>query len=92
MSSLATAAAAAMRTEVAALTEEHDTATYANDSPMSKMSDRDMETDGSEELGKHLESFINNADTDDDKNAEEISFGGNHTFFRPPSFARAFVA
>jgi len=63
-------------------TEERDNTTYANDcSPMSKTSDRDMETDGSEELGKHMESFINNADTNDDKNAEEISFGGDHTFF-----------
>jgi len=69
----------------------HDNATYANDSPMSKTSDQDMDTDGSEELGKHLESFINDVDTKDDKQVEEISFSGDHTFFRPPSFARAFV-
>jgi len=81
MSSLATAAAATRTTDVDEETEVHDNATYANESPMSKKSDQDMETDGSEELGKHLESFINDVDTNEDKQTEEISFGGDHTFF-----------
>jgi len=92
MSSLTTAANAATRTNVQEDPEVHDTTTHANDSPMSKTSDQDMDTDGSEELGKHLESFINDVDPKDDKQAEEISFGSEHTFFRPPSFGRAFVA
>jgi len=92
MSSLATAAAATRTTDADEEVEVHDNATYANSSPMSKTSDQAMETDGSEELGKHLESFINDADTDEDPQAEEISFGGDHTFFRLPSFTRAFIA
>jgi len=38
-----------------------------------------METDGLEELGKHLESFINDVDTNEDKQNKEISFGGDHS-------------
>ncbi len=91
MSSLATAAAATRTTGGDDEVEGRDNATYANGSPMSKTSDQAMETDRSEELGKHLESFINNVDNDEEPQATEISFGGDHTFFRPPSSSRAFV-
>jgi len=87
MSSLATAAAATRTMDVTDTVEVRNNATYANNSPVSKTSNQDMETDGSEELGKHLESFINDVDTEEEKQNEEISFGGDHTFFRPPSFA-----
>ena len=61
-------------------------------SPMSKNSDQAMETDRSDELSKHLNTLIDDVDTDDVAQDEEISFGGGQSFFRPPSFARAFVA
>jgi len=92
MSSLTTAAAATRTTDADEEVEVHDNTTYASSSPMPKTLDQAMETDGSEELGKHLELFINNADTDKDPQAEEISFGGDHTFFWPPSFTQAFIA
>ncbi len=91
MSSLANAVNAATKSTYDDESEDRDNESPVNDSPTSK-SDQDMETDGAEKLGRHLESFINAENTDEDKQAEEISFGGNHTFFRPPSFARAFVA
>jgi len=91
MSSLATAAAAARTTAGTDTVEARDNASYANDSPASNTLNQYMETDGLEELGKHLESFINDVDTEEEKQNEEISFGGDHTFFRPPSFAQAFV-
>ncbi len=90
MSSLAKAVNTATKSTDDDASEVRDN-TPVNASPTSK-SDQDMDTDGSEELGRHLESFINAEDTDEERQAEEISFGGDHTFFRPPSFARAFVA
>jgi len=51
-----------------------------------------METDGVEELGKHLEDLIDNEEDDDEApNEEEISFGPSHSFFRPPLFSRVLV-
>jgi len=90
MSSLAKAVNTATKSTDDDASEVRDN-TPVNASPTSK-SDQDMDTDGSEELSRHLESFINAEDTDEERQAEEISFGGDHTFFRPPSFARAFVA
>jgi len=46
-----------------------------------------METDGSEDLGKHLDKLINEAETEEDPQDEEISFGRGQSFFRTPSFA-----
>jgi len=51
-----------------------------------------METDGSEDLGKHLDKLINEAETEEDPQDEEISFGRGQSFFRTPSFAWAFIA
>jgi len=43
-----------------------------------------METDGAEELGKHLEDLVDNKeDNNKTPNEEEISFGPGHSFFDP---------
>jgi len=93
MSSLAMAANEALyHTGEGPDEEVHNDNTPTQKSPMSKTSNQDMETDGSEELWKHLDKFINEKENKDNPQDEEISFGGGHSFFRPPSFARAFVA
>jgi len=48
---------------------------------MSKASNQDMDTDGSEELGKHLDKLIGEKENEEDPQDEEISFGGAHLFF-----------
>jgi len=58
---------------------------------MSKTLNQDMEIDGSKEFGKHLDKFINEKENKEDPQDKEISFGGGHSFFQPPSFTRAFV-
>jgi len=55
--------------------------TPTQDSLMSKTSNQDMETNGLEELGKHLDIFINDKANKKDPENKEISFSGNHTFF-----------
>jgi len=84
MSSLTTTANVATRTDIAEATEVHDNATYANNSPMSKTSDQDMDSDGSEELGKHLESFINDADTKDNSRQKKFLSVAIIPFFDHP--------
>jgi len=86
------AAAATCYTEEGLDKEVRDDSNPHHESPQSKTSNQDMETDRSEDLRKHLDKFINEADTEEDPQDEEISFGGGQSFFRPPSFARAFVA
>ena len=86
MSSLATAAAATRHTEEGSDEEVRDQGKSAHESPQSKTSNQDMDTDGSEELRQHLDQFINEADTNETPQDEEISFGGTQTYFRPPSF------
>ena len=80
MSSLATAAAATRHTEEGS-DEVRDQGTSAHESPQSKTSNQDMDTDGSEELGQHLDRLINEVDTDETPQDEEISFGGTQTYF-----------
>jgi len=93
MSSLAMAAnAAAQYTEEGSEEEVSDDNTPTQESPMSKASNQDMETNGSEDLGKHLDKLINKAENEEDPQDEEISFGGGQSFIQPPSFARALVA
>jgi len=73
--------------------KEHEQST-PNNLIKSKDSNK-METDGAEELGKHLDDLVgNNNDKEEDEapNEEEISFGPGHLFFCPPSFACTFVA
>jgi len=72
--------------------EVHDDNTPTHEPPQSKTSNQDMETDGSKDLGKHLEKLINEAETKEEPQDKEISFRGSQSFFWPPSFARAFVA
>jgi len=93
MSSLATAAhIAAYHHDNEPDEEVCDEALSNQESPRSKTSNPDMETEGNEELGKHLDKLINEKESKEDPQEEEISFGGGHSFFCPPSFARAFVA
>jgi len=63
-----------------------------NESSQSKSSNQEMETDGNEVLGKHLEDFINDEVADYQLEGEEISFVGGHTFFCHPLASRAVVA
>jgi len=72
--------------------EVYDENTPIQKSPMSKTLNQDMETNGSKDLGKHLDKLINEAENEEDLQDEEISFGGGQSFFQPPSFTRAFVA
>jgi len=92
MSSLATAATAARATQDDSENKVRDDSRASHESPKSKNSDQAMETDGSDKLGKHLDTLIDDMDTDDVPQDKEISFGVSQSFFRPPSFARAFVA
>jgi len=92
MSSLAKAATAACYTEEGLDKKVRDDNTPTHKSLQSKTLNQDMETNGSVDLGKHLEKFINKAETEEDLQDEEISFGSSQSFFQPPSFARAFVA
>jgi len=93
MSSLATAANAAVyHTEDKPNEEVHDDATPNQESLISKTSNQDIKTDGSKELRKHLEKLINEKENKEDPQDEEISFGGGHSFFCPPSFVMAFIA
>jgi len=92
MSSLATAVAATRNTTTTSDEEVRDKNNTPHDSPQSKTSNQDMEIDGSEELGQHLDKLVNEVDTEENPRDEEISFGDNQTYFRPPSFNRAFVA
>jgi len=64
MSSLANAVNAATKSTYDDESEDRDNESPVNDSPTSK-SDQDMETDGAEELGRHLESFINAENTEE---------------------------
>jgi len=86
---MAATAARDMQDNLAA--EVCDDNTAHHEFPMLKTSDQAMETNGSDELGKHLETLINDVDTKEAPQDKEISFRGGHSFFRPPSFARAFV-
>jgi len=86
------AAAAARDTQADLENEVHDDNRAPHESPMSKNLDQVMETNGSDELGKHLNTLIDDVDTNDAAQDEEISFRGGQSFFRPPSFTRAFVA
>jgi len=90
MSSLATAVAATCHMEEDSNKEVCDPDKSAHESPQLKNLNQDMETDGSEELGWHLDHFINEADTNKTPQDEEISFGSTQTY--PPSSNRAFVA
>jgi len=92
MLSLATAVHAANH-PVDKQLEEHDNedGSMPNESPQLKSSNQEMETEGNEELGKHLEDFINNKAADYNPDEEEISFGGGRTFFCHPSASRAVV-
>jgi len=59
---------------------------------MSMMSTQDMENNGTDELGKHFNDFIWEKENKNDPKEGEISLGGGHTFFWPPSTSRALVA
>jgi len=81
MSSLATAAAATRYTKEGLDKEVRNESNPHHESLQSKTLNQDMETDGSKDLGKHLDKFINEADTEADPQDKEISFGGGQTFF-----------
>jgi len=81
MSSLATAVAATCYTEAGSDEEVRDKNNMPHESPQSKTLNQDMETDGSKELRQHLDKFINEADTEETPQDEEISFRGNQTYF-----------
>jgi len=80
MSSLAAAAAAARYMEEGSDEEVHNDNT-PHESLQLKTLKQDMETDGSEDLGKHLDKLINEAETEEDLQDEEISFRGSQSFF-----------
>jgi len=63
MSSLATAVAVTRYTKTISDKEVRDKNSTPHDSPQSKISNQDMETDGSKELGQHLGKLINEVDT-----------------------------
>jgi len=93
MSSLAAVLHATINTSKDRANEEHKQSTPNN---LIKSKDsNDMETDGAEEFGKHLDNLVGNNDDEEEdeaQNEEEISFRPGHLFFRPPSFSCAFVA
>ncbi len=86
MSSLAAALHATINTSKDWSDEEQNEQSTPNNLIKSKDSN-EMETDGAEELGKHLENLVGNNGNDEASNKEEISFGPGHSFFRPPSFS-----
>jgi len=55
--------------------------TPIQESLISKTSNQDMDMDGLEELGKHLEDLINKKANKEDPEDEEILFGGSQQFF-----------
>ena len=88
MSSLTTAANAASQYTEEGLEEEvHDDNTPTQESPMSKASNQDMETDGSEDLGKHLDKLINKVENEEDLQDEEISFRGGQSLHHLPELS-----
>ncbi len=74
-------AAAAVGYMEEGLDEEVHNDNTPHESPQSKTLNQDMETNGSKDIGKHLDKLINEAETEEDPQDEEMSFGDGQSFF-----------
>jgi len=91
MSLLAAAAAAQENLPDEQFDEESQEVASTNSSPKLKGPNQ-MEAEDNEELGKHLNKFVEEQEEEEEPKDGEISFGPSHSFFRPPSFSRTMVA
>jgi len=80
ISSLATAAAANTNLPGDRYDEESNEAATPSESPTSKGSNQ-MDLEEGEDLGKHLDVFINQHKDNEEPTEGEILFGPGHTFF-----------